>query len=107
MNTGTNMLGITAPIHRTMKDLAKEALDIQSACNLSGIVHSFSRALVDLREIARAEKWECTVNRHHVAVLFADKIAALTSPGSSLNGTEFTYAYNWACDQLKSSGTGF
>lgn len=89
---------------RCMKELAKEALDVQNACNLSGVVHSFSRAIGDLREIARLEKWESTdkINRHPICILFADKIASLSSPGSSINGSEFTSAYNWACDKVGS-----
>jgi hypothetical protein len=85
-----------------MKELAKEALDVQNACNLSGVVHSFSRAIGDLREIARLEKWESTdkINRHPICILFADKIASLSSPGSSINGSEFTQAYNWASDKV-------
>jgi len=85
---------------RCMKDLAKDAINVQDACNLSGVVHSFSRIIGELREIARLEKWESTdkINRHPICILFADKIASLTSPGSSINGSEFTSAYNWACD---------
>jgi len=87
---------------KQMKDLAKEAINVQDACNLSGVVHSFSRIITELREIARVEGWESTkmINNHPVCILFADKIASLTCPGSSINGSEFTRAYNWACDLI-------
>ena len=85
---------------RCMKELAKDAINVQDACNLSGVVHSFSKIIGELREIARLEGWEGTdkINRHPVCILFADKIASLACPGSSINGSEFTSAYNWACD---------
>lgn len=96
---------VAASVGRTMKDLAKEALGIQDACNLSGIVHSFSRAMTDLRMIARTEGWEGTdkLNQHHISVLFADKIASLVDPGSSINGTAARAAYMWAHDIVGAS----
>ena len=54
-----------------------EALAVQDACNLSGVVHSFARVF----EIIRAEPGNHGtdyVNKHPVCVLFADKIAHLT-----------------------------
>lgn len=98
--TKRSMVAVKVSVERTIKDLAKEALGIQDACNLSGIVHSFSRAMTDLRVIARAEGWEGTdkLNEHHIAVLFADKIASLVAPGSNIDGTRFRRAYMWASD---------
>lgn len=65
--------------HRTERELIEEALQVQDACNLSGVVHSFSRAMTDLWEIAR-EKGEGThfVNTHRVSVLYADKCRHLS-----------------------------
>lgn len=64
---------------KTEQELIKEAIDVQMACNLSGIVHSFSRAMADLWEIAR-EKGKGTdfVNTHRVARLYASKIQSLS-----------------------------
>ena len=60
---------------RTIRQLAQESLDVQNACNLSGVVHSFSRVMSDL----------CTLvpdttnrNNHPIAILWSDKIASLT-----------------------------
>lgn len=80
---------------RTIRELAKEAIAVQDACNLSGVVHSFSRAISDLREIARAEGWESTdkINQHPICVLYADKIASLT-----IHMSGFSQAYEWAKD---------
>lgn len=77
---------------RTIKELAKEALDVQDACNLSGVVHAFSRAITDLRaNLPNAGTDE--INRHPVCVLWADKIRSLTYAE-----TQFSKAYQWAKD---------
>ena len=34
---------------RSLKELAQEALDVQDACNLSGVVHGWSRSISELR----------------------------------------------------------
>jgi hypothetical protein len=80
---------------KTITQLAQLALDVQDACNLSGVVHSFSQVMTDLREIARAEGWEGTdaLNRHPIALLFSSKIASLTYSEST---TEFSRAWDWA-----------
>ena len=59
-------------------NIYKAALDVQDACNLSGVVNSFSAALKEIWEEARA-KGEGTdyVNTHPVSKLFADKIVDL------------------------------
>lgn len=76
---------------RTLADLAREALLVQDACNLSGVVLGFGRAVVRLRRLLE-ETNECStdkVNRHPVCVLWANKIESLT-------GSEFSQAYRWA-----------
>lgn len=64
---------------RSMADLARFALDIQNACNLSGVVHSFARTISRLRVLLDEQGNGGTraVNTHPVSVLFADKIAHL------------------------------
>ena len=57
----------------TIKALAKEAISVQDACNLSGVIHAFSRAMTDLREITGT-----MVNHHPIAIVWADKVASLT-----------------------------
>lgn len=80
---------------RSMKVLAREALDVQNACNLSGVAKSFANATSDLWDHARAEghgtEW---VNTHPVSVLYADKLASLTGGGDAIT---FNKAYD-ACD---------
>lgn len=82
---------------RTLKELAKEALDVQDACNLSGVAHGFARAMTDLGEHTRGTDER---NKHPVAVLWADKIAHLTGT-QDLGNDVTTKAYSWAYDLLK------
>lgn len=62
---------------KTIKQLASDALLVQNACNLSGVVHGFGRAITDLRA-ALPNAGTDAINTHPVCVLWADKIASLT-----------------------------
>lgn len=54
---------------------ATEALQVQDASNLSGVVHRFSQILSGMCELG----WDTpTRNQHPICQCFADKIAALT-----------------------------
>lgn len=81
---------------RTIKDLAREALEVQSACNLSGVVHSFSRCMTELRTLLEAEGKFSTdkLNQHPICIMYSSKIASLTA-----SDDKFISAYNWVCDQ--------
>ena len=61
---------------KTIEDAARAAINAQSACNLSGVVHSFSGAM----SILRAHP-ECTgtewANKHPISILFATQVAWL------------------------------
>lgn len=61
----------------TLAMLAREACDVQNACNLSGVVRTYAEVLSALRDLP-----ECTGNAwlhsHPIAIAFADKIASLT-----------------------------
>jgi hypothetical protein len=63
---------------------AEEALNVQDACNLSGIVHSWSRRLARLNE--KSEIWAKLGtdgrNSHPINILWADKVAHLTGTQS-------------------------
>lgn len=74
---------------RTLDELMVEALQVQDACNLSGVVHSFSRALTELRENGINDT--DALNNHPISVLYSDKIASLTQSGDF-------YTVNKACD---------
>ncbi len=75
-----------------MKQLYKNALNVQDACNLSGIVHSFSRDLSRLRELNPGMGTD-EINRHAICVLYSNKIASLT-------GDNFYEAYREALSEI-------
>jgi hypothetical protein len=85
----------------TSKDY-KDALDVQDACNLSGVVKAFSRAMSKVWEQARIDGTFGTndLNTHPIAVLYSDKIASLT--GSNGSGTLLAYEY---CHKIANVGS--
>ena len=56
---------------KRLKKAAQDALAVQDACNLSGVVNAFSRAMTTIRENTNGTE---EANHHPIAVLFADKI---------------------------------
>jgi hypothetical protein len=65
---------------RTVQQAAQQALDVQDACNLSGVVLAFGEVLTDTlwpvaREIGQGTDW---VNQHPISKAFASKITHLT-----------------------------
>lgn len=64
------------------------AIHSQSACNLSGIVHSFSEVISRIWNEARAlGEGTDFVNRHPISRLFAEQIAHLSGAGSPVGGS--------------------
>ena len=56
----------------------EDALMVQSACNLSGVVHSFSEILSRLvKEAQEQGKGTDWINTHPICVLFAEQIKHL------------------------------
>ena len=89
---------MTAINQEILVELAKEALAVQDACNLTGVVHGFSRAMTRLRG-ALPDAGTDELNHHPVSVLWADKIAHLT--GTQVfadNDLGIQRAYRWAFD---------
>ncbi len=88
------------PPCRTMKQLAEEAIEVQSASNLSGVIHSFSKVMTELRILLNKEPEFSTdkLNTHPICVLFSDKIASMTHSGRN---TSFSIAYNWAKETIR------
>lgn len=68
----------------------QNALDVQNACNLSGVVHSLVRDIQTLRDSP-----DCTgtswINRHPVVLWYVDKLVDLTGRPDS---TELSRAYD-------------
>ena len=77
----------------------KDAIQIQDASNLSGIVHAFSKVVSKIWEEAH-EKEEGTdwVNQHPICRLYANKIATL-SGGDTFEG--FQKAYETCADRAE------
>jgi len=81
---------------KTIKDLARDALDVQNASNLSGVISGFSRALADLREHVSGTD---ALSRHPITVLWSDKVAHLTGVqdlGSAVVSDAYKVVYDLA-----------
>lgn len=85
--------------NRTLKDLARNALEVQSAVNLSGVVYSFAKDIARLRDLLRIDPQFGTqmVNRHPICVMWCSKL-------SDLSGAEeystMRIAIDWCKQQL-------
>ena len=86
---------------RTIKELAEEVLRVQDACNLSGIIHSWSKSIRRLRLVETFENTDA-VNKHPINVLFAGKVAQLT--GCNYDAATSYLAY-LECERLASERT--
>jgi len=81
-------------MNEEIRKAAQDALAVQDACNLSGVVHAFSRAMTAVRA---ASSGTDEANTHPVAVLFADKIMDLVGrPGMDNFGEAYTACQNLA-----------
>jgi hypothetical protein len=62
---------------KTMNDLVTEAIQVQDACNLSGVVLSMGQAILALRELLpNASTGD--INTHPVMLAWSSKISDLT-----------------------------
>lgn len=82
---------------KTLKQLAKDVLVVQNACNLCGVAQSFAKAMIDLGEHTNGTD-EC--NNHPITILWVDKLASLTGTQDIGNATTFR-AYNKVHDLAK------
>ena len=78
--------------------LAKEALNVQNACNLSEVIYTFSNVISNLRALGITNTDE--LNRHPICILYSSKIASLTGSDSAV---EFAKAYSWVKEQVKTT----
>lgn len=89
----------------TVADAARAAIDVQDACNTSGVALSMFEAARTLRNAAGipdlGPEWTGGVNRHPVMQLFAYKLAALciAEPMDQTNQDIYTEALR-QCDRL-------
>ena len=61
---------------RTIQELAIDALQVQHACNLSGVAYDFSKAIAELRTLL-PEAGTNEINTHPISKLWAYKMADL------------------------------
>jgi hypothetical protein len=84
----------------TYQELAQQSLDVQDASNLSGVVHSFSKAMDVLWAEARLHgHGTAWINHHPIVTLFVDKLASLN--GSQDNSSVVFSAYDKVRDILQ------
>ena len=75
----------------------QNALDVQSASNLSGVVLQFARDMKQINEQVRAAGGGTEqVNKHPVCRLYAEQIAWLTGAGCCGNSDTYRQAHD-AC----------
>ena len=80
--------------------MAKDALAVQDACNLSGVVHGFARLMQHLCDYDNAHgKGTTWRNEHPLSILWADKIAHLT--GTQGYSDRVIQAFQWTHNQVK------
>jgi hypothetical protein len=82
---------------KTLKELAQEAIDVQDACNLSGVVHGWHRAMEDLCDILRDSGTDGR-NTHPINQMWASKCHDLARMGTS-DWEQYSKAYD-ACKKL-------
>lgn len=85
----------------TMQRAAQSALDVQTACNLSGIVQSLADITAWMRTELKCDTPTC--NEHPVCRLFAEAICSLTGAGMG-DAQSYSKAYDW-CQRIAKSHT--
>lgn len=89
---------------RTLAELAAEAIQIQDASNLSGLVHGWSRAVGELRLLMPSAGTD-TINRHPINKMWAFKLYSLAcyEPLDDKAGVAFGDAYDH-CKNMMAAG---
>lgn len=85
----------------TIQAMAQSALDVQSACNLSGVVRSFAEIVHAMRMEHGMDTPTC--NTHPVCILFAEQIAHLTTH-STIGGDAY-FGASRECERLAKDET--
>ena len=85
----------------TRKDW-NDAMQVQNACNLSGVVKSFAAVMEKIFDKGFDERqgteW---INHHPICRLYAEQIAYLTGAGTPSNMESYRRAYNEVETQIK------
>ena len=83
---------------RTLQALAAEAIAVQDACNLAGVLLGGAKALSELRQHSEIFSAQFPAAFHPVMILWASKILHLTGRDISADTREYA-AYD-ACKSL-------
>jgi len=70
----------------TLKECAQQALAVQDACNLSGVVHTFAEVMSAMCALGMDTK---TRNEHAITRLFIDKLVDLNGGLCKLEEDQF------------------
>ena len=77
----------------------EDAINVQDACNLSGVVRSWAKVMSKIWDEARARGAGTQfVNEHPINVMYASKVASLTGAGDSF---QFSTAYVACQERIK------
>lgn len=89
---------------RPAKMLAQDAVFVQDACNLSGVVFSFAEIMHALcqaaNELNKGTDWK---NNHPICVMFASKIGDLAGRSDGVSFGRFDKAFTW-CKEVSEQG---
>ena len=80
---------------KSLQELAKDALQVQDACNLWGVINGFNRAMDSLDKLTNGTTER---DNHPICKLWADKIAHLT--GTQSIGNDSVMAAYTECHKL-------
>jgi 2-oxoglutarate dehydrogenase complex dehydrogenase (E1) component-like enzyme len=83
-----------------LREAAKDAITVQDACNLSGVVYSWARHMNVICELSHRENQGTDWRNHHpINKLFASKVAALTGVDDVMGANPGPEAWD-ACKAL-------
>lgn len=77
------------------KDDYQRAIDVQGACNLSGVVFDFAKVMQKVCDECREQGTEAR-NTHPIVVMYVTQLAHLSGVVSVVDGWVYEKAYN-AC----------
>jgi len=80
----------------TMQEAAKAALEVQDACNLSGVLRSFQQIVSDViwPEARKQGKGTEFVNTHPICTLFLVKLTDLNRYSDALTDGSYSRAHD-------------
>lgn len=87
-------------IHENYQKAAKEALDCQNACNLSGVAFSFARSMQSICDYSnRYGKGTAWKNEHPIVKLYLEKMAQLNDSKQDISFLHYQQVENIAAGQ--------